>query len=340
MGFSGKKITAVNVKEMNKLLENIKDNYHVIFNHEVGFNENGERVTMGLNAWVEVKTTRLEVTYREGLQRQTYVCKLDDSEYVVKKNGMDVYKIMQRYYKVPNHSYIRQSASPLLYSNPKYEGKRIYAYEYDLNSAYAAILMRDTFPDTSKKLDSGDVKKGEIGFDLNLNIIHEGEYADIRFKTMESPYKKHIQKYYKIKSTAKDKNVKATAKAMLNFGVGYWQRVNPFLRAYVVNSCNEYIESLMDENTIMANTDAIFSLVKRPELELGNEIGQWKLEEGELAYKGLNYQWGLQKPTYRGIPKSWFKDGWDILKDEIPHHGNIWEFNYDKMKLTRCKYGD
>lgn len=339
MGFSGKKYEAVSVKEMNEILKKIKYTRHIIYNHDVGFDENGCKTTMKLNAWVNIKLTKVEVTFRDGETRQTYICKLDNTEAVIGKTGMEVYRSMQRCYKVPKYEYIKHSASPLLYSNPKYEGKRIYAYEYDLNSAYAAILLKDTFPDTSTRLKPGTVQKGEIGFTLDLQLRHEGEHASVRFKTMPSPYKEYVRKYYNIKSTTTDKDIKMTAKAMLNYGVGYWQKVNPYLRAYVVNSCNEYIESIMDENTILANTDAIFSLVERPELELGNEIGQWKVEKGIFAYRGLNYQWGLEIPTYRGIPKSWFKDGWDILKDEIPHCGNVWKFDKQKFKLVREDYG-
>lgn len=339
MGFCGKKFVAVSVDEMNDILDSIKYRYHIIYNHEVGYDEFGLKTTFNRNAWMNVKLTRFELTFKEGNIRQTFICKLDNSDCVIGKNGMEVYRLMQRYYKISEYGDPTISASPLLYSNPEHEGKRIYVYEYDLNSAYAAILLKDTFPNIDKPVAPGVVKKGEIGFSINYDIRHEGEFAPYIFKTMESPYKEYVRKYYDIKSTTKDKNTKATAKAMLNYGVGYWQRVNPILRAYVVNSCNEYMKSIIDENTVMANTDAIFSLVERPDLQLGNEIGQWKVEQGDFAYRGFNYQWGLNVPTYRGIPKSWFKKGWDILKDELPNNGNIWKFDIDKFRLVRVKHG-
>ena len=56
----------------------------------------------------------------------------------------------------------------------------------------------------------------------------------------------------------------------------------------------------------------------------------------EFAYKNLNYQWDLNKPTYRGTSKSWFKDGWDILKDARPTDGNFFDFDFKNMKLVRA----
>lgn len=110
---------------------------------------------------------------------------------------------------------------------------------------------------------------------------------------------------------------------MLNLPIGYCQRYNPFLRSYVVNSCNEVIKRLIDDDTLFWNTDAIFSRKRRPELELGTEIGQFKeIHCDTLSYVGNVYQINNEDPTYRGISKSWFKafekkNGrkYDLLKD-------------------------
>ena len=102
----------------------------------------------------------------------------------------------------------------------------------------------------------------------------------------------------------------------------------------------ESIEDLMDENTIYCNTDSIVSLVPRDDLEIGDDIGQFKEEDkGKMfAYKGFEYQWDLQAPTYRSVAKKWFPKGWDILKDPIPTQGNLVKFNPELCMLEEVSY--
>ena len=109
---------------------------------------------------------------------------------------------------------------------------------------------------------------------------------------------------------------------------------NPWLRAWIVGSCNELISSLIDKDTLFWNTDSIVSRRPRPDLTIGDEIGEWKLEhEGEVAYWGNAYQWNQDKPTYRGVPKGDFPEGWDILVDDTPTHSNPYYFDYKEMKI-------
>ena len=122
----------------------------------------------------------------------------------------------------------------------------------------------------------------------------------------------------------------------MNLAVGYLQRVNPILRTFVLSYANERIKSFVDENTLYSNTDSIVSLVQRPDIEehLSNEIGDWKLEhQGDFAFKGFCYQWNYNAPSYRGISKAWFKPEYDILKDELPKHGNKYYFNKDTVQI-------
>jgi hypothetical protein len=120
---------------------------------------------------------------------------------------------------------------------------------------------------------------------------------------------------------------------MLNLPIGYCQRYNPFLRSYVVNKCNNKIKAIIDHNTLFWNTDAIFSRVRRPELELGTEIGQFKeIHCNTLTYVGNVYQINNEDPTYRGISKSWFK----AFEKE---HGRKYNLllDYDKQ-ISRINY--
>lgn len=334
---------AVTAAEMNAILAEAKRRSIFVYNCKPGLGiPNG--VCKRAVTWIEVKTIRVFVTtYKDGKSCQ-YMTRLDTEEEIIQgAKGGEVYRVMQRYYKVPNTSKLTiASASPLLYKNDKYEGKRVKAFGYDLNSAYGSILMKDGFPDTSKLLKPGLVREGEIGFDFDLDHIYgPGEIAPLRYKTMASPYKAYVENWYSKKKNPKGKGEKQRAKDFLNFGIGYWQLVNPILRAYIILSCNNYIKSLMDENTIFCNTDSLVSLTKRDDLEIGTEIGQWKTDnDGEakdFAYVGFNYQWALEKPKYRGVSNNWFKDGWDILKDELPTAGNLWQYNKSINRLERIK---
>lgn len=236
------------------------------------------------------------------------------------------------------------STSPILYMNPKYEGKENKAYGYDMNSAYSFAMLQD-MPDTremvnvdAKCYNPGYLKKNQIGFDDHGNLLEVGDYALYRFKKIPSPFKHFVEYYFNLKSNAKNPTDRERAKRVLNLAVGYFQRKNPFIRATVVSRANHIIESLMDENTIYCNTDSIVSLKKRPDLEIGDNIGQWKIDhKGIFKYIGMNYQWNKEIPAYRGVPKEWFKKGFDILHDPLPVNGNLYELDYETFLIRKVK---
>ena len=190
------------------------------------------------------------------------------------------------------------------------------------------------------------VNKNEVGFVLDdtLSIVNSGYMADIKFKLIDTPkkLKDFLIRWYNRKKNSTG-NEKLEAKAMLNLPIGYCQRYNPFLRSYVVNTCNKVIKDLIDENTLFWNTDAIFSKVRRPELEIGNEIGQFKeIKCNKLVYVGNVYQINDEDPTYRGISKTWFKSfekeygrKYDLLKDydKTISRINYYDLNWETLKL-------
>ena len=233
--------------------------------------------------------------------------------------------------------YERISASPLINYNPRFDNTRQEAWGYDLNSAYAAAMLKGwidaSVPPVAKEIDP----ETEIGFDLNLDIQREG-FCYFTFKKMETPdgVKQWVARHYEAKKNATTKEEKLRAKQTLNYAVGMLQRKNPWLRAWVVASCNEYIKSLINEDTLFYNTDSIVSRVRRFDIEenIGNEIGQWKLEhEGVVAYRGNTYQWNNDKPTYRGVPKDDFGDDFDLLVSDKPTHTNPYYFDEKEMKI-------
>ena len=239
------------------------------------------------------------------------------------------------------------SASPILGYNPKYSGKRVEAWGYDINSAYASVILDDEWIDTSKKPEAKMIEEGEVGFDLNCNIKREG-YSIWVFKKCPVPdsVKRYFRKHYQAKKIAgnmykatKHKSYlleKQKEKDMLNFPIGCLQNKNPWIRAWIVGKTNERIESLIDEDTLFWNTDSIVSKRRRYDIEenLGDELGQWKLEHsGVVAYIGNNYQWNTDIPTYRGVPKSWFPVGYDLLIHGAPPCGNVLEWDEDTWEL-------
>ena len=329
---------------------------------------NISKISLSQHMIIELKDTKIEITtrYYEYGVPTTYIFDLNNEDIFV-RSGLDYFKEFSRAYKVPkadkynierlnryknteNNKYVC-SASPILDYNRKYEKQLLEnCYEYDLNSAYANTLLRK-IPDLENPViakwpDQIKVNKNEVGFILDdtLSIVNSGYMADIKFKLIDTPkkLKDFLIRWYNRKKNSTG-NEKLEAKAMLNLPIGYCQRYNPFLRSYVVNSCNKVIKELIDENTLFWNTDAIFSKVRRPELEIGNEIGQFKeIKCDKLVYVGNVYQINDEDPTYRGISKTWFKSfekeygrKYDLLKDydKTISRINYYDLNWETLKL-------
>lgn len=234
-------------------------------------------------------------------------------------------------------------ASPLLWYDETRDAREDYIYEYDMNSAYG-WAMKQPQPDTN--CDEEDiiyfqcVPKGYVGFTYgeHLERVTVGKYADIAFPLVESPFIKFADKWYNEKKT-KTGDEKAKAKQILVYAVGFLQRTQPFLRANIVGLCNDYMATIADEDTIMINTDAIYSLKERTDLDIGGELGQFKVEfEGYFRHKGDNSQQlkdgKVIKTTIRGVSKAWVTEDTNILEDKKFVNKNI--ADYDKTaKILR-----
>lgn len=236
------------------------------------------------------------------------------------------------------------ATSPFLYFNEKYNETEQEAIGYDMNSAYSYAML-GKMPDTSnlttvkiRCYNNGIVRNDEIGFDAYGNLVEEGCYALYKFKAIKSPFKAFVEYYFALKHDAKTKAERKRAKDVLNMSVGYLQRINPFIRATIVSRANNLIKSLIDENTIYCNTDSIVSLKPRNDLKIGSNIGEWKVEHtGKFRYRDFNYQWNDELPTFRGIPKAWFKEGYNILTDDVPVCGNNYELDYIKFIIKEIE---
>lgn len=331
---SAKKMMFVNIDEMNEHLRYCRDYRGIIFG-----NPDDRKSPLGFNAWIEDKQVKLYLTYKTAGEACTYICRKDGlSGELEATSGALAYRIMSRYYKVPERNG-NFSASPFIWSNPRYNATRNHAYYYDLNSAYASVMAFYDFPDTSVPPCSKFVEKDEIGFDGNGNIVPVGKFGLFVFQKMPSPFKDFAFTWYTKKATSPSGSIERTkAKNVLCFSVGYLQHKNPFLRSFIVNTCNNYIKSLIDPvSTLYCNTDCIVSLTPL-RLPVGNKLGEWKLRECEFAYRDSNYQIDGEIPSFRGTPKGWFKDGFDILRDALPSKGNIYALNYENLQLEQVTY--
>lgn len=357
MNFSRHRQRFITVDEMNQHLKYVFEYYEVVFRDKTSSE------TFKRKAFIHDGLVKFTLTYKKGSYACTYICRKDTAEAAQYCDGGEAFRIMSQYYKVPRMTEevvgreIRGkadngglSASPLLWSNPKYEGKWEEAYGYDLNSAYAAAMIQPV-PDTSVPPKAKIIGPNEIGFMEAVNPKNPNRtmlvpkfsgFALWTFPLMESPFKRFVNNWYKKKSESPPgSKERQKAKDVLNMSVGQLQNVNPFIRATIVGRCNNLIQSLIDDgDTLFCNTDSIVSRKPLPQLVIGTAVGEWKLEKvGKVAYIGNNYQWDLGDGdihvSYRGIPKTWFKKGWDITKDRVPNFGNIYEFKNNRLELVK-----
>lgn len=303
----------------------------------------------------------IETCYYEPKYRSTrYICNLNN-ETKAEVKGLQCFQKLQQYCFKARHAnkynwselnayYDKDtgrylcSAKPIIGYNSKYEKQELHnVYEYDINSAYSSIMLKG-IPNVNAPLFNHKLQAGQVGFflDEDLTLVEKpGIICDIAFDIipLRDDQKKYIQKLYDIKSTTTDSYTHDLVKLELNAAIGYYQRFNPFIRAYVIHKCNRVISSLLDDETVLWNTDAIFSLKRRPELALGAKIGEFKeIKIDRFVYSGCNYQINYEIPKYRGIPKAWFKDNpFDLLKDTLPQRCNKYRYDEIKAKLIKNK---
>ena len=103
------------------------------------------------------------------------------------------FNFIKDYYNKYNCMPSRETITGKLYTSPYFEGERLYAYGYDMNSAFSWGMLQDMPKDTEKgpiNLDKDKqpipriLKSDEIGFDIVGNIKYSGELATYIFKKM------------------------------------------------------------------------------------------------------------------------------------------------------------
>lgn len=358
----------ISLAEMNEVLKYIKSNKSVYLRKKID-----DEYFPSSRCWINVEARNMTVLYRDDTGKvKNYAFDLAEGNTHNKRNPGTTLSTLGKYYKIPeikdlypDIAYLCQPSDcfdekgrsgmkvePLLMFNQKFEGKRTYAYCYDMNSAYSWAMLQD-MPDTSHGLRVDDiVEENEIGFfDLrteNINgdvttsyILSEpGDYAHFIFPRMKSPFGRFVRKWYDKKVNAQNEEEKLGAKEMLNYCIGCLQNHNPFIRCAIVNYCNNRIidiiakERKKGNDFLYANTDCVTLTKPIDYLTIGNDVGEWKIKEGYFAFRGCNYQWDLEIPTYRGIPKKWFPEGWDILKCPLPKSNNNYIFDATRMEIV------
>ena len=207
---------------------------------------------------------------------------------------------------IPKKAYGVKGA--LVDRNPKYE--EIYlpcCYSYDINSAYLSALADGMYPDTdSGDLGPGFVEEGQIGFitiwgldkedDKEKNIIIDYTFEGMAHHRFLFSHSKKLQKwaqvqYARIKQADKERG-KLEKLSFVKL-TGVIRNHNPWMYEYIVRKSAKRIEEILDENSILWNTDGFISLTKREDLEIGVALGQFKVEFSgcPVRYIGTNYAW-------------------------------------------------
>lgn len=334
------------VEEMNEKINYLKKNKRIFINRAP---KEGEHIG-GFKVFLFKKISTVHLIYKDlkgkGTVKQMSA-HLDREFDGIRKNGANALSILSKYYKAPeintrDDAVFAIGISP--YRNKKFIGKRVLnCYSYDLNSAYPFGMLQE-LPDTTQKLPAGKVRKDEYSFTLSGRRSEVGSYSLYRFKAMKSPYIKFVETWYSKKANALNSADKNTAKFVMNAAIGALQNHNCFLRAAIIDNFHSYILSIFNkykEHVLSMNVDSIVSDIRIPELDnnLGNEIGQWKIEhKGDFAIhkNGFSVQWNRDIPAYgAGIPKAWFTNGYDILVDELPTPKNIYSLDEKSFKIKK-----
>ena len=270
------------------------------------------------NAWKKAVYAYLALDDKDkcmltGADFYSYIrhCK-DAREYIpdIRYGEMDsqLTEFTNKYIPCVDGKYLNTQSGILEYE-PQYLHKELEVYAFDINSAYAATIY-NKMPYT--KIAAGYyrvLKENEVGFIVGrtLTLVTEG-YADVCFTLVDTPksIKDFLYRWYQKKEHPKDETEKQDAKACLTYSVGYMQYTNIWLRAYIVESCNDLIKELRkDADWVLVNTDCIYSIKDiSAKLNIGHDIGMFKQEHGKIFLLGVDYYFerddGKQKTVKRG----------------------------------------
>ena len=210
---------------------------------------------------------------------------------------------------IPKEAYNVEGAT--IETNVNFDKKWNRCWAYDINSAYPAALLKPV-PDVNNDLGFGIIEEGQIGYrenDDGILIEVNSGIAPYRFNLITSPWIDYVKNQFnKIRKFKEKGNLNEAGKIKegLVIAIGILRNHNPFLYTHILTECRKQINKYKDENTMLINTDCIYSAVPRNDIPLGKELGEFKelAQNGSLMYiDGADYQWETGEKCLRGIPK-------------------------------------
>lgn len=224
--------------------------------------------------------------------------------------------------EIPKEKY--KARGPYVWYNEKYQEQSIKCWAYDINASYPTIFLKYNAPNVNNPLGYGVVEDNQVGFIVNDEgfrvMVGKGEIAEERYELLSDKDMESIRKYVKDSFNAKNyfkkmgnKEKANKEKSRLNNAIGVLRNHNVDLYTWVLTMARREIEQWVDEYTIAINTDCIYSARPRPEIPIGDNIGEYKEDENngtEVYFHGSNYDWGNKK-CMRGVVKE-LQDTYDI----------------------------
>ena len=196
----------ITIEDFNKELARVKATRQIVFENCANIylkTQNWRGFKCNAYVWDTGRGT-IHLAYRMGGKSFNFVTSVDgqDKERAEKEvvSGGRAWCVANRYNHIepncPNLGKKLPSVSGLLYHNPNYERQWIKAWHYDMNSAYAHILMHYQFPDLENPLEPGIVEEGQIGFNVDFTRLIRSGLAVNRYNLIDSPYKTCAEKEF------------------------------------------------------------------------------------------------------------------------------------------------
>ena len=213
-------------------------------------------------------------------------------------------------------------------------------YSYDMNSCYP-YFMQQELP-YGDNLGPGEIESDEIGFSIewgkhmNLVAVFDG-FAQIRFKKkIYQSFVEYAKSGFEMK--LRDKSKKPVYNALL----GNMKYHNIFIRAAVITYATNFMKSLKDENTVMQTVDSLVSLKPRLDLELGQNLGQFKLEHenADLYFESNMIKcYRNEKESHAGISASAYANDLEIYIEPVYYLDEMGFIQKKQDVLTRISEG-
>lgn len=238
------------------------------------------------------------------------------------------------------------SWEPYLWYDERYQYLNLEnCYQYDINSAYL-YYSHYPLPYGEPVAENRRVEQGEIGFRIKqtnlcqeqtgelseiLVPVFEGQ-ADVIFKTkIYQCLCEYADKAFKERKKITDPDEKALFKIKQYALFGTLKYHNCFITAAIVGYLTRDLRKLKSKtpNVIMCTIDSITSIGPIENIDLGNEMGQFKLE-----HTGNFYYCSTGKKKWND---KWIAKGMDHEKQEAVREGNCKYYFNKEMNRFICQ---